>query len=58
VNGSDAHPLYTYLKAETGGDRIKWNFNKFLIDKAGNVIRRYASGDDLEALEQDIIKIL
>lgn len=58
VNGSDAHPLYTYLKAETGGDRIKWNFNKFLIDKAGKVIRRYASGDDLEALEQDIIKIL
>lgn len=58
VNGNDAHPLYTYLKAETGGDRIKWNFNKFLIDKAGNVIRRYASGDDLEALEQDIIKIL
>lgn len=54
VNGADAHPLYIYLKEATGGDPIKWNFNKFLVDKTGKVIKRYQSGDSLEALEEDI----
>ncbi|NLT04485.1 MAG: glutathione peroxidase [Bacteroidales bacterium] len=54
VNGADAHPLYIYLKEATGGDPIKWNFNKFLVDKSGKVIKRYQSGDSLEALEEDI----
>jgi len=58
VNGKDAHPLYQYLKEETGGAPIKWNFNKFLIDKNGKIIKRYLSGDSLEALEADIQAIL
>ena len=45
VNGEDTHPLYKYLKNESKGlltKNIKWNFTKFLIDKDGNVIKRYA----------------
>ncbi len=45
VNGDNAHPLYKFLKSEKGGllgDAIKWNFTKFLIDKQGNVVDRYA----------------
>lgn len=58
VNGKDAHPLYQYLKEQTGGSPIKWNFNKFLIDKNGKIVKRYQSGDSLEDLEKDIKKIL
>ena len=46
VNGSDAHPLFQFLKSEKAGvlgtEAIKWNFTKFLVDRAGNVIERYA----------------
>lgn len=45
VNGEQAHPLFNYLKSEKGGlltKDIKWNFTKFLIDKNGNVIERFA----------------
>jgi len=45
VNGKDAHPLYKYLKSELHGvfgNAIKWNFTKFLIDKNGNPVRRFA----------------
>jgi glutathione peroxidase len=46
VNGPDAHPLYTYLKQARPGifglQRIKWNFTKFLIDRAGRVVARFA----------------
>lgn len=45
MNGADANPLYKYLKSSKGGyfgDGIKWNFTKFLVDKDGNVVDRYA----------------
>jgi glutathione peroxidase len=45
VNGKNAHPLYKYLrsqKKELFGDSIKWNFTKFLIDREGNLVERYA----------------
>ena len=58
VNGSGAHPLYVWLKAQTGNGAIKWNFNKFLIDKEGKMVKRYDSGDSLDALEKDVIAIL
>jgi glutathione peroxidase len=58
VNGKDAHPLYKFLKEQTGGGAISWNFNKFLIDKNGKVVKRYASGDSLEGLETDIQGLL
>lgn len=44
VNGKNADPLYDYLKKEQGGtllDMIKWNFTKFLVDRSGNVIKRF-----------------
>ena len=45
VNGSNATPLYKFLKSSKGGlfgDSIKWNFSKFLVDKEGRVVDRYA----------------
>ena len=42
VNGTGAHPLYAWLKGETGGGDIQWNFEKFLVGKDGKVIRRYS----------------
>jgi len=57
VNGSDAHPLYKWLRTQKGGvlgDRIKWNFTKFLIDGDGNVVKRYASTTKPEKITADI----
>jgi glutathione peroxidase len=42
VNGAGAHPLYQWLKSETGGADIQWNFEKFLIGKNGRIIKRYS----------------
>ena len=42
VNGTGAHPLYKWLKAQTGGTDIQWNFEKFLIAKDGRVLKRYS----------------
>ena len=42
VNGAGAHPLYKWLKSETGGADIQWNFEKFLIGKDGHIIKRYS----------------
>lgn len=58
VNGKDAHPLYVWLKEQTGGGAISWNFNKFLVDKNGKIIKRYGSADSLEKLENDVNTIL
>ena len=62
VNGPDAHPLYQYLKHEQKGvlgtEAIKWNFTKFLVDRQGRVVKRYAPRDTPESLTTDIIKLL
>lgn len=62
VNGPNAHPLYRYLKSNApgilGSENIKWNFTKFLIDRNGHVIRRYAPATTPEAIEADIKKLL
>lgn len=62
VNGDQAHPLYKYLKEKSKGifgiGAIKWNFTKFLIDKNGQVIKRYAPADLPEELQSDIERIL
>jgi glutathione peroxidase len=42
VNGAGAHPLYKWLKQETGGADIQWNFEKFLIGKDGSILKRYS----------------
>ncbi len=62
VNGDGADPLYTWLKAEAPGllgtKGIKWNFTKFLIDRSGKVVRRYAPTDKPADLASDIEKLL
>jgi glutathione peroxidase len=61
VNGDNAHPLYKFLKGAKGGllgDAIKWNFTKFLIDKQGNVVERYAPMTTPERIAPDIEKQL
>ena len=61
VNGSDAHPVFGWLKNQKGGlltDGIKWNFTKFLIDSKGQVIARYAPTTKPEALKADIEQAL
>ncbi len=42
VNGAGAHPLYAWLRGETGGADIQWNFEKFLIGKDGRIVKRYS----------------
>lgn len=61
VNGSDAHPLYQWLKSEKKGvlgGAIKWNFTKFLVDPEGNVVKRYGSTTSPQDIAQDIEALL
>ena len=61
VNGPNTHPLYKFLKKEQGGflgSKIKWNFTKFLVDKNGKVVERYASITKPQNIQKDIEKIL
>ena len=54
-----ADPLYEYLKAQTGGEDIPWNYTKFLVGRDGKVIKRYSPRDPLEqGLESDLKKAL
>eukprot|EP01004_Peranema_trichophorum_P009247 NODE_7993_length_721_cov_42.647157_g7377_i0.p1 GENE.NODE_7993_length_721_cov_42.647157_g7377_i0~~NODE_7993_length_721_cov_42.647157_g7377_i0.p1 ORF type:complete len:159 (+),score=33.43 NODE_7993_length_721_cov_42.647157_g7377_i0:57-533(+) len=61
VNGDNTHPVYQFLKEQKsslGMSRIKWNFEKFLVDKSGNVVDRYTSVSTPEGLASDIEKLL
>jgi glutathione peroxidase len=62
VNGPGAHPLYQFLKERKRGifrtRKIKWNFTKFLIDRSGKVVTRYAPSKKPEALTSDIEQLL
>lgn len=61
VNGSDAHPIYKYLKKELKGfpgSEIKWNFGKFMIDKNGKPYKRFSPTTAPEKLREDIEKLL
>jgi glutathione peroxidase len=61
VNGADAHPLYEYLKRQQSGllgSAIKWNFTKFLVDRAGRVVARHAPTARPEGLRQHIETLL
>lgn len=62
VNGDDAHPLYAWLKKQApgilGSEAIKWNFTKFLINRQGEVIKRFAPQDTPESLMSDLEKAL
>lgn len=62
VNGNDAHPLYKYLKKEQKKglltNKIKWNFEKFLINKEGKPVKRYAPTTKPSEIIGDIEKLL
>ena len=62
VNGDHAHPLYEYLKHAAKGvlgtESVKWNFTKFLVDRQGKVVHRFAPETTPEALEGDVAKLL
>ena len=62
VNGDNAAPLYRYLKKEKpglmGSEAIKWNFTKFLVDRDGKVVERYAPNTEPAAIAPDIEKLL
>lgn len=58
VNGDNAHPLYKWLKSEgkgiLGSESIKWNFTKFLVDRDGQVVKRYAPTDTPEKIGKEL----
>ncbi|KAG2298673.1 hypothetical protein Bca52824_035145 [Brassica carinata] len=61
VNGPSTAPIYQFLKSNAGGflgDLIKWNFEKFLIDKKGKVVERYPPTTSLFQIKKDIKKLL
>lgn len=62
VNGACAHPLYAHLKRSAPGalgtQGIKWNFTKFLVDRSGRVVKRYAPADSPEAIAKDVEALL
>ena len=62
VNGENTAAVYTYMKEALpgilGSKKIKWNFTKFLFDKNGKAIKRYASTTKPEDIAKDIVKIL
>jgi glutathione peroxidase len=62
VNGAGAHPLYAWLKSEKAGlfgtEAIKWNFTKFLVDRSGRVVKRFAPADAPEKLDEHVSRVL
>ena len=62
VNGAGAHPLFRWLKSEKAGvfgtEAIKWNFTKFLVDRTGQVVKRYAPNDTPDAIDKDVSDLL
>lgn len=61
VNGKHTHPVFKYLKSQLGGlfgSRIKWNFTKFLIDRDGSPVKRFAPAKKPEKIADDIKKLL
>lgn len=65
VNGPDAHPIFQFLRSQKGGllgavglDAIKWNFTKFLVDRQGNVVSRFAPATTPAELAPAIEKLL
>ncbi|MDR0269870.1 glutathione peroxidase [Paenibacillus sp.] len=62
VKGVNAHPLFKHLTEKApgvlGSKAIKWNFTKFLVDKEGHVVKRYAPQTTPDKIEEDIIKLL
>lgn len=61
VNGKNQHPIYKFLKEQSKGilgNDIKWNFTKFLVDREGNVLKRYAPVTSPDKIKMDMEKLL
>jgi glutathione peroxidase len=62
VNGPETHPLYEFLKEAKPGilgtEGIKWNFTKFLVNRNGEVVKRYAPNDKPESIKKDLAQYL
>jgi glutathione peroxidase len=62
VNGAGAHPLYRWLKGEKAGvfgtEAIKWNFTKFLVDRQGQVVKRFAPADSPQKIDSLVGEVL
>ena len=62
VNGPGTHPLYRWLKNEQkgilGSESIKWNFTKFLVDRAGRVVARFSPQTTPEEIEPEVERLL
>jgi glutathione peroxidase len=62
VNGDNAHPFYKWLKGQKAGilgtEAIKWNFTKFLVDRSGQVVKRFAPNDTPAKIEKDVVSLL
>jgi glutathione peroxidase len=62
VNGAGAHPLYRWLKGEKTGvfgtEAIKWNFTKFLVDRSGRVVKRFAPADSPDKIDTVVGDVL
>jgi glutathione peroxidase len=61
VNGEKEEPLFTYLKSQQGGlfgSKIKWNFTKFLINREGNIVERFAPTITPDKMEKKIVELL
>eukprot|EP01061_Rhynchopus_euleeides_P009987 TRINITY_DN1930_c0_g1_i1.p4 TRINITY_DN1930_c0_g1~~TRINITY_DN1930_c0_g1_i1.p4 ORF type:complete len:119 (+),score=54.70 TRINITY_DN1930_c0_g1_i1:235-591(+) len=62
VNGKDAHGLWAWMQAKIPGllgtTSIKWNFSKFLVDKEGNLVKRYSPQDSVDTIEKDLVNLL
>ena len=61
VNGKDAHPIFDYLTSHSKGflgSSVKWNFTKFLVDRNGEIIKRYGSADKPSSFEEEIKDVL
>jgi len=62
VNGPGTHPLFAWLKRQAKGvlgtEKIKWNFTKFLVDRSGKVLKRYAPTTKPEAIREDVVRLL
>lgn len=62
VNGSNAHPLYTYLKSQSpgilGSQAIKWNFTKFLVNRGASSFQRFSSSKKVSDIEENVVPLL
>eukprot|EP01063_Lacrimia_lanifica_P006460 TRINITY_DN1394_c0_g1_i1.p5 TRINITY_DN1394_c0_g1~~TRINITY_DN1394_c0_g1_i1.p5 ORF type:complete len:118 (+),score=61.69 TRINITY_DN1394_c0_g1_i1:238-591(+) len=61
VNGANAHPMWLWLQNKlegTLGNKIKWNFSKFLIDKDGIPVKRFGPKDSVKSMEKDLMALM